>query len=504
MKKIVKSVTALLAAGALSVGMFAFAACDEDDSEHTHSYGKPTWTWSSDNKTATATFTCTGCDDVQEIVAYSTSQTEEATCTADGKTTYTASVLLGGVTYTDCKEVTITSAGHTYDAVTYSTTDSKWYKTCSVCETATTEEVTAENLTGYTLLADSADALTTALAVGSVNIQLTANVEITATNFAGTLYKESETTATTAVIDVAGNKLTVSGSGTLFVTNGKSLTIKDSTNTDGTATKTNLVLNNNSGTGSCFNIQSNSCMTLDGMVVESTGCVLYPKGNAAQVNVNNSTITTTGVYCVGTNSATVDNYNVVINITNSYLECKASDGDSCPVLINVAGVLNISDSEIVGQKQALVVRAGTATVENTVINCVLDYSASDKSNVIGYTQGGSWGDGNNLAFGAVVVGDTKSNAYNADATCRLTGCTISCTTEDSELADYAIAIYATNQDATYTTTVTIDSTTQISNGTLVNVNGGATMSGFDDYTVYNTFNTVWTYVAPTTDDTTTA
>ena len=77
-----------------------------EEDEHVHSYGEPTFTWSEDGKTATAEFVCS-CDDKQTKDATITSQVKtEATCTAMGVTTYTATVEFGGQTYTATKDVT--------------------------------------------------------------------------------------------------------------------------------------------------------------------------------------------------------------------------------------------------------------------------------------------------------------------------------------------------------------------------------------------------------------
>ncbi len=55
---------------------------------HTHTYGTPAWAW--DGTSAKATFTCTANDDTQTIDATVTPVTTPATCTAAGKTVYTA------------------------------------------------------------------------------------------------------------------------------------------------------------------------------------------------------------------------------------------------------------------------------------------------------------------------------------------------------------------------------------------------------------------------------
>ena len=77
-----------------------------EEDEHVHSYGEPTFTFSEDGKTATAEFACS-CGDKQTVKATIASAVkQDSTCTQKGVTTYTATVELGGQTYTATKDVT--------------------------------------------------------------------------------------------------------------------------------------------------------------------------------------------------------------------------------------------------------------------------------------------------------------------------------------------------------------------------------------------------------------
>ena len=88
-----------------------------------HDYGDPQWTWNTDNNTATATFTCSSCDDVHTKTATATSVTTAPTCTADGKTVYSATVTFNHTEYTGTKTVTLPATGHDYGAPQWS-----WHK----------------------------------------------------------------------------------------------------------------------------------------------------------------------------------------------------------------------------------------------------------------------------------------------------------------------------------------------------------------------------------------
>ena len=80
-----------------------------------HKYGNPVFTWSEDHKTATATRTCEyDSTHVETAGCKVTSSTVGATCTADGKTTYTATVKFGNETFEKTEEVVIPATGHKY------------------------------------------------------------------------------------------------------------------------------------------------------------------------------------------------------------------------------------------------------------------------------------------------------------------------------------------------------------------------------------------------------
>ncbi len=72
-----------------------------------HTYGEPEWTWSEDNTEATAKFTCVNGDDEQTVNAVITSETTEATHSADGRIVYTATVVFNETEYTDTKTETV-------------------------------------------------------------------------------------------------------------------------------------------------------------------------------------------------------------------------------------------------------------------------------------------------------------------------------------------------------------------------------------------------------------
>lgn len=80
-----------------------------------HNYGEPVWNWSDDAKTCEVVFTCQNDSDHKEtpVVTVNAKEKSPATCTEMGVTTYTATVIFNGKTYTATKDVTdIAVLGH--------------------------------------------------------------------------------------------------------------------------------------------------------------------------------------------------------------------------------------------------------------------------------------------------------------------------------------------------------------------------------------------------------
>ena len=219
----------------------------------------------------------------------------------------------------------------------------------------------------------------------------------------------------TLTIDLGKNTLTLTNNTSILLANGKSLTIQNG----------NLVskpLEN--PTVTAFNIQSGSSIKLDNVTYDCTGSALYPQGNAAKVTVIDSTITA-DVYAVATNAGQTDNYDVVIDLKDSTFQARLpselSKGDSCPVMINIPGKLTMDSCTVIGGRQGVLVRGGTAKISNTDIQLNATYiDGKDK-----YLDG-NWGSGNEVPMAALVVGN-RSNAYNYPTDCTLSNVTVTAT-----------------------------------------------------------------------------
>ena len=110
-----------------------------------HKYGEPVFTWSDDYSAANATFTCANDKThVKKVDAKITSETVDATCTTEGRVTYTASVIVEGKTYTDSKVVNGVALGHKYGEPEF--TWSKDYSTAEATFTCANDKTHVETV----------------------------------------------------------------------------------------------------------------------------------------------------------------------------------------------------------------------------------------------------------------------------------------------------------------------------------------------------------------------
>lgn len=163
-----------------------------------------------------------------------------------------------------------------------------------------------------------------------------------------------------------------------------------------------------------------STVTLNNVKLTSNGTALYPRGDAARVEVVNSEITAP-VYAVGTNAGEVDNYNVEIYIYGSTLKTYYTDltSGSITVFVNVPCSLTIENSYIYGVQNAVMVRCGTATIKNSTLSTPNGVSLDD------INLEATWSSGNEVPFGTLLVGnkpnmDGSNDGYQNAATVTVT------------------------------------------------------------------------------------
>ncbi len=263
------------------------------------------------------------------------------------------------------------------------------------------------------------------------------------------------------VIDLNGHTLTYTGGSIIIETNCEFTITDNSANGGGQFVSTGLT-----DSRTLFLSQAGSTVNASNVTINTSGrgCVFYPAGNAAAVNIDNCSIYG-GSYCVGTNSAVLENYGVEINLSNSHFECTPADNESCTIMINVTGTLNINNCTVIGDNQAVFVRAGNANIKDSELILTGESTYSDPA---------KWGSGFAVSKGALVVGSqtsSDSGAYKDDANCTIIDTTIT-SRNDSTPAVYVSSNNANSLD--FAANVNISGTGSVISGGIVVADGKKT------------------------------
>lgn len=267
-------------------------------------------------------------------------------------------------------------------------------------------------------------------------ITLTSNLSLTRDELATELSSYFTANADKALtIDLNKNTLTITSSTSTGVEINGNLTIQNGS----------IVANEQTNEAtSVLKPTSNATLVLNNIVMATNGTAIYAAGNATAVRVINSNITA-GAYVIGTNASVsggdlVYSNNVKIYVSGSTLKSVS------PILVNVPGTLDVNNSTIIGVNHGIIVRGGSAEINNTGITLS---GATDAAEYDKYATS-DWGSGNGVPMAGIVVGN-RSNAYNYPA-----GCTISGSTTVSVSPAGTNAVYAYQMQDTTNRKVTLD------------------------------------------------
>ena len=171
-------------------------------------------------------------------------------------------------------------------------------------------------------------------------------------------------------------------------------------------------------------MKSGSKVTLKNIKTNMNGkSIFINQGtDVADLDIIDSEIETTCFYVVSTNASdNTTGKSVDINIQNSKLKTSDSNKDNAGILLNVPGTLNIENSTIQGDRQAVIVRCGTATINDSKLICTAE---ADK-NIWAKYDNASWSQGNEVPVATLVVGNrSDASAYPYDASCTLSNTTL--------------------------------------------------------------------------------
>lgn len=211
-----------------------------------------------------------------------------------------------------------------------------------------------------------------------------------------------------ATLDLNGNTLTMAQQiivedGNLNITNGK------------------VVLTGIDDKNTGYDIRvttGNSSVTVENSYIQAKKDAFFivNDGNrtAPALVIKNSTVKTEtgGWFCINTNAGSTENYNVDIEIENSTVI-----GGETAILFNIPGNLTVRNSTLISERSAVVLRAGNALIENTVI-----YGRSSTA-TLNYYNEKNWASGNEVTDASLVIGN-RNGSYRGDATCVLKNVTV--------------------------------------------------------------------------------
>lgn len=188
-------------------------------------------------------------------------------------------------------------------------------------------------------------------------------------------------------------------------------------------------MNITKASSAAITIEEGSSITLNGIIFETSGVGLYPRGNAASVTVENSKIKAKNSFAVSTNAATNDNHKVQINLNNSEFIGKS------PILINVPCELNMTECSVNGSMHGVIVRGGTAYINDCTI--AQSGSTADAASMAGYFDNKMWGQGNTVNLAALTIGNKHETSYQYSTYVKMTGTTLNVTSPLPAVYAYA-------------------------------------------------------------------
>ena len=325
----------------------------------------------------------------------------------------------------------------------------------------------------------------------------------------GIIDASGNTVADEYVVDLNGHKITQSVDVQLA-------TSKDLTFTNGTIEFTSTI---KGAEASMINPEGAASLTLDGVTLTTkSGSAIYAEDTLSgetheypTIVINDSTITAGGSYGVATNAKNnvpdADWEKFSITITDSKISAGTADvvtGETVTtkgvagtaLFINVPSDVKVEDSELTANDQVVVVRGGTLSMTNTKLTLLDNYADADVTtdtydnvlnsgkgfnksetpvgnwsaalegitDVQSYRLAGVWDQGNGIARGAIVVGNSNGNekAYQNTTFVKFNGITFDIANKDMPklvVASYYNKATMYNEETkAYKTMVTVDAT----------------------------------------------
>lgn len=271
------------------------------------------------------------------------------------------------------------------------------------------------------------------------------------------------------VLDLSGNKLSISHDKTLMnSSNGASVTIRNGDlSVMGVPSDKYTLCASDKGK-----------ITLEGLNYETTGggVGVYPCTNGGEIYVKKCNINTSfynegngttgngpAVMTTATDATAENTKDVLITIEDTHME---SFSDA--IIFNVNGRINIKNCTTKAQWHGLVLRGGTAVVENTVFTH--DNHNNDPESVSQGWYNEDWGSGNGQPRAAITVGNRGNGAYQYPSNLTLIN-------TKAEVIGKGVNLFASmyvwaNENPDYGVTITYDDRTEFVGGKVIYGNEG--------------------------------
>lgn len=226
-----------------------------------------------------------------------------------------------------------------------------------------------------------------------------------------------------------------------------------------------IISNYDKGTVNVIDSSYLAAFTLDGVTVSNSSISTVNPitgiycSSTTETKILNSTInikgsSNLGAYGIGTNN--LDGENKTITIDNTKVTVTSDDFDNTAFLGNTEGIkVVVKNSTFTADRQAVIARTGNWDISGSTFVSTgkwLDAEAHVTTNTKYKTTAGSWGTGNEVVSGGLILGDESTSAYNTPVVATL---------KDNKFTVAKGDKMSIHSDGTVATTVTMDALTAV-------------------------------------------
>ncbi len=227
-----------------------------------------------------------------------------------------------------------------------------------------------------------------------------------------------------------------------------------------------IISNYDKGTVNVIDSSYLAAFTLDGVTVSNSSISTVKPitgiycSSTTETKILNSTInikgsSNLGAYGIGTNN--LDGENKTITIDNTKVTVTSDDFDNTGFLGNTEGIkVVVKNSTFTADRQAVIARTGNWDISGSTFVSTGKWLDASEANVTKNTKykttAGSWGTGNEVVSGGLILGDERTSAYNTPVVATL---------KDNKFTVAKGDKMSIHSDGTVATTVTMDALTAV-------------------------------------------